>query len=263
MDGEPLIVTRNARVAVLAMNRPAAKNSLDRPLLAALSAAFATLASEPEGERVRAIVLTGSGGSFCAGADLKKAMSEGLGGDMAGRIDEFHAVIHAIVGAAVPVVAAIDGAAVGFGADLALACDLRVMSTRGYLQEKFVQIGLMPDGGGTFWLPRLVGVGRALELMMLGTKVESAEALALGLVNRVVEPDALETTAFDLARRLADGPPLALAAIKRAVRAGLDGGIADALHREKVSQLELLRSQDVMAGVMAWMQGRPPEFSGR
>jgi enoyl-CoA hydratase/carnithine racemase len=260
VEDQPLVVTKASRVATLAMNRPAAKNSLDPSLIAALTAALADVSADPE---IRAIVLTGSGGSFCAGADLKQAMSQGIGGDMSTRVDEFHALIRGIVGAPQPVVAAIDGAAVGFGADLALACDLRIMSSRGYLQEKFVQIGLMPDGGGTFWLPRLVGIGRAMELMMLGTKIDSEHALALGLTNRVVAPDELAASAQALATQLADGPPLALAAIKRAVRAGLADTIDGALAREKASQLELLRSQDVMAGVLGWMSGKKPEFAGR
>jgi len=242
------------------MNRPAAKNSLDPSLLEALTAVLADVSADRE---IRAIVLTGSGGSFCAGADLKQAMAQGIGGDMSTRVDEFHAVIRALVGAPQPIIAAIDGAAVGFGADLALACDLRIMSSRGYLQEKFVQIGLMPDGGGTFWLPRLVGIGRAMELMMLGTKIDAAQALALGLTNRVVAPEELEAAAGALAQQLADGPPLAIAAIKRAVRAGLADSLDNALGREKASQLELLRSQDVMAGVLGWMQRTKPEFSGR
>ncbi|HWB80810.1 MAG TPA: enoyl-CoA hydratase-related protein, partial [Nannocystaceae bacterium] len=144
-----------------------------------------------------------------------------------------------------------------------LCCELRVMSTRGYVQEKFVNIGLMPDGGGTFWLPRLVGIGRAFELLMLGRKVEPAEALSLGIANRVVEAEALLDHALELATTLAEGPPLALAAIKQAVRAGMGGGIDDALAREKAGQLELLRSQDLLAGVLAWMQGKKPEFNGK
>src|SRR5687768_14952702 len=168
MSTEPLQIERRGRVAILAMNRPQSRNALDRELIAALTRGLAETTADPE---VRAVVLTGSGGSFCAGADLKKAMSEGMDGDLSTRVEEFHAIIRAIVSAPQPFVAAIDGAAVGFGADLALACELRVMSTRGYLQEKFVNIGLMPDGGGTFWLPRLVGIGRAFELLMLGSKV--------------------------------------------------------------------------------------------
>ncbi|MBX7083887.1 MAG: enoyl-CoA hydratase/isomerase family protein [Nannocystaceae bacterium] len=245
---------------MLTLDRPSARNSLDRELLQALREALHAAAADAQ---VRAIILTGSGGSFCAGADLKKAMSEGLGDGMDARIDEFHAVIRALVETPQPVVAAIDGAAVGFGCDLALACDLRIASSRAYLQEKFVQIGLMPDGGGSFTLARLVGVGRALQLLLLGERVEADALVGLGLATAVVEPDALPQAALELATRLADGPPLALRAIKRAVRQGQDGTIEDALAREKAGQLALLRSEDVMNGVFAWMQGRKPEFKGR
>lgn len=260
MSTEPLLIERRGKVAILTMNRPQSRNALDRELLAALTSGLAGIKDDPD---VRAVVLTGSGGSFCAGADLKKAMSDGLDGDLGTRVDEFHAVIRAIVSARQPFVAAIDGAAVGFGADLALCCELRVMSTRGYVQEKFVNIGLMPDGGGTFWLPRLVGIGRAFELLMLGRKVEATEALSLGIANRVVEAETLLDNALELATSLAEGPPLALAAIKQAVRAGMGGTIDDALARERAGQLELLRSQDLLAGVLAWMQGKKPEWSGR
>jgi enoyl-CoA hydratase/carnithine racemase len=242
------------------MNRPKAKNALDRDMLLALGRALADVEADPD---VRAVILTGSGGSFCAGADLKKGMAEGLGQDMGARIDEFHAIIRALATARPPIVAAVDGSAVGFGSDLALACDLRVLSSRAYLQVKFVHIGLMPDGGGTFWLPRLVGTGVALELLMLGEKIPAERALALGLANRVVEADALLASAGELAKALADGPPLALAAIKRAVRHGWGEGLDAALEREKAGQLELLRSQDMLAGVMAWMQGKQPDFTGR
>jgi 1,4-dihydroxy-2-naphthoyl-CoA synthase len=150
-----------------------------------------------------------------------------------------------------------------FGADLALACDLRVLSERAYLQEKFVGIGLMPDGGATFHLPRLVGVGRALELLLLGEKIEAARALELGLANRVVPPDALHTTALELCRRLADGPPLALSRIKLATRNALASTLDEALAREGKGQAELLRSADLAEGVGAWAMRRKANFQGR
>ena len=158
--------------------------------------------------------------------------------------------------------AAVDGAAVGFGCDLALACDLRVLSTRGYLQEIFVKIGLMPDGGGTFWVPRLVGLGRALEYLMLGTRIDANLAKEVGLANRVVAPEMLAHEAGVLATQLAKGPPLALEQIKRAVREGMFGTVDEALQREKTNQLNLLASQDLMEGVMAWAQRRDPVFKG-
>ena len=260
MSDSPLLVSRDGAVATLTLNRPGTRNALNPELVRALGAALKDVAADPS---VRAAVLTGSGGSFCSGADLRGSIASGEPVDFAERIDEFHAMIKAIVHAPKPFVAAIDGAAVGFGADLALACDLRVLSTGGYLQEKFVKIGLMPDGGGTFWVPRLVGIGRALEYLMLGTKIEASLALELGLTNRVVPPEELAATARALADELAKGPPLALAQIKQAVRESFRGTIDDALGREKQGQLGLLHSQDMVEGVMAWAQRRDPEFKGK
>ncbi|HYQ28390.1 MAG TPA: enoyl-CoA hydratase-related protein, partial [Polyangiaceae bacterium] len=153
------------------------------------------------------------------------------------------------------------GPAVGFGADLALSCDLRILSKDAYIQEKFVAIGLMPDGGGSFWLPRLVGIGRALEYLMLGTRIDAALALDLGLANRVAEDERAQALA--LAKTLAAGPPLAMAAIKSAVRESAVGGIEAALEREKDGQTALLGSVDFREGVAAWAAKRTPQFTGK
>jgi enoyl-CoA hydratase/carnithine racemase len=262
---EVLLVDRDGPVAVLTLNRPRARNALDAALVSALGVALRAAAEDAE---VRAVVVTGAGGAFCAGADLKAAMGSGGPGQMSrdqldAVLDGYHATIRAIAGAPKPVIAAVDGGAVGFGCDLALACDLRVLSTEAYLQESFVKIGLMPDGGGTYWLPRLVGTGRALEMMLLGEPIPAEEARALGLANRVVPPASLRAEALALAHRLAAGPPLALAEIKRAARAGLGGTIEGTLEMEKRGQLRLLTSADCIEGVTAWVQKRPPVFQGR
>ncbi|HMR05402.1 MAG TPA: enoyl-CoA hydratase [Polyangiaceae bacterium] len=259
MSQPPLLVSNSDAVATLTLNRPDSKNALNRELVVALGNALQNVAQDPA---VRAVVLAGAGESFCSGADLKSALSE-TDVNMEQRLDEFHVLIRAIVSAPKPFVAAIDGPAVGFGADLALACDLRVMSTRAYLQEKFVKIGLMPDGGGTFWLPRLVGLGRAMEMLLLGSKIEAELALSLGLTNRVVGPDSMLSTAQALASELAKGPPLALAQIRHSVRESFRGSIEDALTREKSGQLRLLASEDMMEGVQAWAQRREPKFQGK
>ena len=262
MSEPVLIEERDGAVAVLTLNRPRAKNALSFALLNALLEGLTAAAKAPD---VRAVVVTGSGGSFCAGADLKSAMAEVQGnfGALDAAVDKYHAIIRAIVGAPKPVIAAVDGPAVGFGCDLALACDLRIASTGAYFQEKFVKIGLMPDGGGTFWLPRLVGLARAMEMMLSGEPVPAPRAMEMGLVNRVVEPAALHDEALGLARSLAKGPPLAFAEIKAAVRAGFGGTIDQALDREKEGQLKCLTSSDCMEGVMAWMEKREPNFSGK
>jgi 2-(1,2-epoxy-1,2-dihydrophenyl)acetyl-CoA isomerase len=262
MSDDVLLIDRDGPVTVLTLNRPRARNALDQALLEALGAGLRAAAADPG---ARAVVVTGAGGSFCSGADLKAFT--GSGESPVDRIDvtldAYHAMIRAIVGAPKPVVAAVSGAAVGFGCDLALACDLRVLSTDAYLQEKFVKIGLMPDGGGTFWLPRLVGLGRALEMMLLGEPVPAEEARALGLANRVVPAPLLHDTAMKLAHQLAKGPPLAYAEIKKAVRAGLGGTIEGTLELEKKGQIRCLTSSDCVEGVAAWAQKREPIFQGK
>ncbi len=263
MTTEPVLLDeRDGAVAVLTLNRPRSKNALNFALLGALAEGLTRAAQAPD---VRAILVTGSGGSFCAGADLKSAMADVAGnlGALDTAIDKYHAIIRAIVGAPKPVIAAVDGPAVGFGCDLALACDLRIVSPEAYFQEKFVKIGLMPDGGGTFWLPRLVGLARAMELMLTGEAVPAARALEIGLVNRVVAGSSAREEALALARSLAKGPPLAFAEMKAAVRASFGGTIDQALDREKAGQLKCLMSGDCMEGVMAWMEKREPNFTGK
>ena len=260
MTQEVLTTERDGGVAVVTMNRPHTKNALNRALLEALTKALGDAAADPE---VRAIVLTGSGGSFCSGADLKAAMTEGGLENPGARVEEFHQVIRAVTRAPKIVLAAVDGPAVGFGCDLALACDLRIASPTAYFQEKFVKIGLMPDGGGTFWLPRLVGLQRAMEIMLFGEPVNATRSLELGLVGKIVPQDELLREAMTMAHTIAKGPPLAYAWIKKGVAAALGGTIDDALATEKEGQTKCLTSADCMEGVMSWMEKREPRFSGR
>lgn len=261
MQGDVLLLERDGAVALLTLNRPHTRNALDAALIKALGEAVRAVAEDPT---VRAIVLTGAGGAFCSGADLKAAMSEGFDPDRLDAIlDTYHAIIRGLAGAPKPVIGMVEGGAVGFGCDLALACDLRLVSPEAYFQEKFVKIGLMPDGGGTFWLPRLVGLARAMELALSGEAVSAERALALGMVNRVVPTAQLREETLKLAHQLAKGPPLAFAAIKRAMLASLGGTLDEALAREKEGQVWLLTSNDCMEGVAAWMQKRAPDFQGK
>lgn len=255
-----VLVEHEGRTAVVTLNRPESRNALTRGVLAAMTRAFDDAAADAD---VRCVVLTGAAGHFCAGADLRRTFAEDpdLLENLDVYMDAFHGLIRAIVRCPKPTVAAMDGAAVGFGADMALACDLRVASTKAYLQEKFVSIGLMPDGGGTFWLPRLVGTARAMRAMLLAEKLEATTLDELGLLVKLVAPEALRGEAMSLARQLESGPPLAFAALKSAVHASW-GDLEAALRREREGQLRLLRSQDVLEGIMAWSQKRPPDFKG-
>jgi len=261
MSEDVLLCEREGAVAIVTMNRPRAKNALDAALLGAL---LETLPRLSEDASVRCVVLTGAGGAFCAGADLKTSMeSFSSAGSLDAVMDRYHGIIRAIVGMAKPVLAMVEGPAVGFGCDLALACDMRMFGESGYIEHRFVKIGLMPDGGGSFWMPQLVGLGRAMELMLTGDRVTADRALSIGIANHVYPAGELRAETMKLAERLSKGPPLAYAAIKRTVRANFGGTIDQALDREKAEQVKLLQSADCMEGVMAWMQKRDASFQGK
>lgn len=249
------------RVRTLTLDRPASKNGLTVELTQRIAAAVGE-APEP----IRAIVLTGANAAFCSGLDLKDAMVRGMqpGPELErGLRDGFHAAIRAIVTSDRPTIAAVDGAAAGFGCDLALACDLRIVSERAVFGEVFVKRGLMPDGGGTWLLPRIVGLGRALELLFTGDMVPAEEAHRIGLANRIVASAEFADTVAGLAERIAGGPPLVHRLVKRSVYAGLDGDLATALDREAVGQLQLLASSDFLEGITAFLQKREPKFQGK
>jgi 2-(1,2-epoxy-1,2-dihydrophenyl)acetyl-CoA isomerase len=261
MSSTEVLVETIGRTAVVTLNRPEARNSLTKSVVLALAAAVDGASAAPD---VRCVVLTGAGGHFCAGADLRRTFAEDpdIMDHLDDYMDAFHGLVRAIVRCPRPTIAQIDGAAVGFGADMALACDLRVASTSAYVQEKFVNIGLMPDGGGTFWLPRLVGTARAMRAMLLSEKLEAKELDSLGLLAGLVPPSELKSATMALALRIESGPPLAFTALKNAVYGSL-GDLEAALKREREGQLRLLKSQDVIEGIMAWSQKREPDFKGQ
>ena len=256
-----VVVERVSRTSVITINRPEARNALTRTVIQGVAAAFDAAGADKD---VRSVVLTGAGGHFCAGADLRKNLMEDpdLLDHLEQYMDEYHALIRSIVRCPKPSVAMMEGAAVGFGADLALACDLRVAASTAYVQEKFVKIGLMPYGGGTFWLPRLVGTARAMRMILLAEKLDARQMEELGLLTMLCEPVDLRETTLKLTGELEKGPPLAFEHIKAAVYASW-GSIEDALRREREGQLKLLRSSDAMEGIMAWAQKREPTFEGK
>ncbi|HEU0033685.1 MAG TPA: enoyl-CoA hydratase-related protein [Kofleriaceae bacterium] len=256
-----LVVEDRGAVRTLTLNRPESRNGLTVELTQQIAAGVRDVP-----DAIRAIVITGAGGAFCSGLDLKDAMRRGLqpGPQVERDLREhFHGAITAITSSDRPTIASLDGAAAGFGCDLALACDLRIVSERAVFGEIFVKRGLMPDGGGTWLLPRIVGLGRALELLLTGDLVTGEDAYRIGLANKLVPSSELAARTAELADRLGAGPPLVHRFVKRAVYAGLDGDLATALDREATGQMQLLGSQDFAEGVMAFLQKRDPRFQGK
>lgn len=254
-------VERLGRIILITIARPEARNALTREVNRSLIDALGDATSDAN---VRVVLLTGAEGHFCAGADLKKNLQDDPNclEKLDDVLEEYHALIRAIFRCPKPTLALLEGAAVGFGADLAFACDLRIASETAYVQEKFVKIGLMPDGGGTFWLPRLIGTARAMQFILLAEKIEATRLKDLGLVVDVVPAHLLREAALTLAHSLEAGPPLAYGAIKRALYANW-GSLEDALLRERQEQLKLLRSDDAMEGISAWASRREPIFQGK
>jgi enoyl-CoA hydratase/carnithine racemase len=258
---DPVRVTDRDQVRWIELDRPGSRNALTVEVNQALIAAVSGAA----GAGARAVVLTGANGNFCSGLDLKEAMRAGPQNPETTAENMrlyFHGLIRAVAALEIPSVAAVDGAAVGFGCDLALVCDVRVLSDRASFAELFVRRGLMPDGGSSWTLPRLVGVGRALDLMLSGERIAADEAFRIGLGSRMWPAAELTERTWELARRLAAGPPLAYKLLKRAVYDGQIGDLSAALDRELAGQLQCLRSNDFMEGVMAFLQKREPRFTG-
>jgi 2-(1,2-epoxy-1,2-dihydrophenyl)acetyl-CoA isomerase len=255
--------TLDAGVAHLTLNRPEALNALTPDQRDLLIDLLADASADPE---VRAVVVTGTGRGFCAGADLRggTAGGERVAGDVA-RVIRTGAqrLIAAVLDCEKPVIAAVNGTAAGLGAHLALACDLVLAAESAKFIEVFVRRGLVPDGGGAYLLPRLIGPHRAKELMFFGDALPAADAQRIGLVNRVVPDAELDKTARDWAARLAVGPTRALALTKQLVNASLDGDRAAAFAAEAAAQEINMTTADAQEGVRSFVERRSPEYRGR
>ncbi|MGW0842666.1 enoyl-CoA hydratase/isomerase family protein [Streptomyces sp. NPDC002787] len=254
--------TDNA-VSWITLNRPEAMNALTPDQRERLIQLLADASADPA---VRAVVITATGRGFCAGADLRGATvgGERVAGDVA-RVIRLGAqrLIAAVLDCEKPVIAAVNGTAAGLGAHLALACDLVLAAEGARFIEVFVRRGLVPDGGGAYLLPRLVGPHRAKELMFFGDALPAADAERLGLVNRVVPAQDLEKTAREWAERLAAGPTRAMALTKHLVNASLDTDRATAFAAEATAQEINMTTADAQEGVASFVERRPPRFEGR
>ncbi len=251
----------SSHVATLTLCRPAVRNALTLPMVDALATAITDLYDRDD---VNVLVLTGEGGHFCVGADLMANIEQIQGAlGIEGSVATFHRLLRAVWNFPRPTIAAVSGDAVGFGMDLSLAFDLRIAAHTARFRHGFSNIALVPDGGSTMTLQRLVGTARAFEIMYFSDKVEAQQALDMGLVNRVVPEPELGAATAAWAGRLARGPQKALRLSKQAMRASMGTAMDEALDREFASQVQCLSGSDPLAGVMGWMNKTAPEFTER
>jgi len=250
-------------VAVVTMNRPEALNALSLGLTRDLDAAFRRAIAD----KARAIILTGAGRAFCSGGDLREMQSMW---QREGRIEAFleeplkalHDVILLIRETPIPFVAAVQGVSAGAGTNFALACDIVFASENASFNEAFVRIGLSPDCGGSFFLPRAVGEKLAAEIFMTGETIPAEKAFAIGMINRVVPADNLMNEATAMAKRLALAPTGSIGRIKRTLNASFSNNLSGQLDLEHAYQIESGKSQDFKEGVTAFFEKRQPRFTG-
>ncbi|MFE5593518.1 enoyl-CoA hydratase/isomerase family protein [Streptomyces sp. NPDC056549] len=250
-------------VSWITLNRPEAMNAVTWDQRERIIALLAEASADPE---VRCVVVTATGRGFCAGADLRGAPSAGdrVAGDVARMIRlGAQRFIGAVMDCEKPVIAAVNGTAAGIGAHLAFACDLVLAADSARFIEVFVRRGLVPDGGGAYLLPRLIGPQRAKELMFFGDAVGAAEAKEMGLVNRVVPADELTKTARDWAERLAQGPTRALTLTKQLVNASLDADRSTAFAAEATAQEINMTTRDAQEGVASFVERREARYEGK
>lgn len=245
-------------VAVVTLDRPERYNAIDVALSRSLVSDL-----ERAGAEARAVVLTGAGKAFCSGADLSGFADEYEGGgpDLARHLDdEFHPVVHAISDCAVPVVAAVNGVAAGAGLGIALGCDIRVMAESAYLTSAFTAIGLAPDSGTTWLLPRLAGTSLALEMALTNRRMPAAEAHQRGLCVEVARDDEVVTKSLEYANRLADLSTDALVTTRRLIRGAVNLDFEDALDAERLEQGRLGKTPEHREGLNAFLEKRKPDF---
>jgi len=249
--------SRDGAVLTITLNRPDVLNAFDTNMHRALGAAL----KDARDGAVRAVVLTGSGRGFCVGQDLTEFRE--ASGDIAARLREnYHPNIRAIRALEKPVIAAVNGVAAGAGVSLASACDLRLAADTANFIPAFINIGLIPDSGGSYFVTRLIGAARAFEWFASGKKLTAAEAHAWGLVSEVLQTDGLASRVAELAGQLAELPTRGIGMTKRLLDAALGSTLEEQLEREAQLQAAATQTADFREGVAAFLEKRPPRFSG-
>jgi enoyl-CoA hydratase/carnithine racemase len=255
-----LLVSLDGGVKRITFNNPTRRNAVDFETMRR----FAETIKESVDDKTRVIIITGAGDSFCAGADLQSSLSSSIPRDVTADLREVvNPGVMAMRNLPKPIIARVDGHAAGIGCNYALAADIIIASDRAFFTQAFIKIGLMPDGGGTYFLPRLVGYNKAFELMALGDPIPAQQAFEMGMLNRVTPAAELDATVNALAERLASAPALALAMIKTGLMNSLQSDLASALEFEAAGQGECFRSADFAEGVAAFLQKRKAVFTGK
>ena len=262
MSAEPSILLEiSQHVATVTLHRPDRLNAFNEAMHAQLAHALDRIELD---RAIRAVLLTGSGRAFCAGQDLGERTAAGSDLDLGDTLDRlYNPLIRRIAGLERPVLCAVNGVAAGAGANLALACDIVLAARSATFIQAFCKLGLVPDSGGTFILPRLVGSARAMGLAMLGDALPAERAAAWGLIWRCVDDEQLMGEASEMARHLAQQPTRGLGLIKRALRASADNSLEEQLDLERDLQREAGRTEDYQEGVAAFLAKRAPVFRGR
>jgi enoyl-CoA hydratase/carnithine racemase len=258
-----LLVEKAAGIATLTLNRPDRMNAISSPMLAAISEQLLDCDRDPE---VRVIVITGAGRAFCAGLDLQDASKgSGIGSDgsLSGDIDIRSAPPNVLHSLSTPTICALNGGAAGYGMDLALGCDIRIAAESSKIAAAFTKRGVLPESGGTWLLPRLVGWSKAAEIIFTGRTLSASECLELGLVSHVVPDELLQKEARALAVEIAANAPLAVQASKRMMRMGMAENFDEHIHHVYLQLLPLFRSKDFREGMSSFLEKRTPKFEGR
>ncbi len=261
MEYQTLILTKEKGICTITLNRPEVLNALNAQLSQELELAIDELSKD---DATRVIVITGAGRGFCAGGDMKGLpISPGDVAATTAALEQLHRLLLSIRRLEKPVIASVNGAAAGGGCDLALMCDMRIASENAKFVEAYVRVGGTSDSGGTYLLTHLVGTAKACELLLTGDAIDAKEAERIGLVNKVVPADKLESTTKELAARIASGPPIAIGMMKKAIYMSLTQDVESAFHHTLYMTALCLQTEDAKEGIAAFAEKRPPVYKGK